>query len=488
MNTFDILSRRRSGVLLHPTSLPGAQDHGDLGHEAYRFVEFLHAAGFSVWQTLPLGPTHADGSPYQCLSVHAGNPLLISLHWLADRDFLPRANLDTQTINRKLRQKYLDRAYARFCENHAEWHEEFAAFETREPWLDDYALFIALRNEHKQQGWMQWPAALRDREPHAMQLARKRLADAVRQVKFEQFIFFVQWRELREYAHRHGVLIFGDMPIFVAHDSADVWAHREYFTVDEHGQSITVAGVPPDYFSKTGQRWGNPLYNWDAMQADGFSWWLERVRSQLELFDLIRIDHFRGFEAFWEIDAAAETAMEGKWVKAPGEALLQKIHDQFHPLPLIAEDLGIITEAVDELRNRFSIPGMKILQFAFGGGAENPYLPQNYEKNCVVYTGTHDNDTTLSWFNELDESLQAHVLDYLGKPSEAMPWPMIRAGLSSVSRLCMIPMQDLLALGEGHRMNTPGTQEGNWQWRYAREQIPEELAGKLLHLNKLYGR
>ena len=482
--------RRRAGILLHPTSLPGAYPSGDLGAAAFRFIDFLSAAGMRVWQMLPLGPTHADGSPYQCLSIHAGNPALISLErlqqwgWLTT-DEVSRAHTDPkhrQTCLRNAHQGYLrevtpqeSTAYAQFLSQHSHW-------------LDDYALYQALRQEHGGQSWWTWSAALRDRAPRALDQARTRLAPVMQQERFEQYVFFRQWSELRHYASTHGVWLFGDMPIFVAHDSADVWGQRDYFLLDKKGQPTVVAGVPPDYFSATGQRWGNPLYNWDRMQADGFRWWLTRVRTQLELFDLLRIDHFRGFEAYWEIPAAETTAVHGRWVPAPGDALFQQLQMQFDPLPLVAEDLGIITREVTALRERYALPGMRILQFAFDGGADNPYPPHRYDRNSVVYTGTHDNDTTLSWFEGLTPQLQHRVRDYLGFPTEAMPWPLIRAALASVADLAIVPMQDVLELGAGQRMNTPGIAAGNWGWRFTWEQVDAGLAPRLRHLTQLYER
>jgi 4-alpha-glucanotransferase len=307
-------------------------------------------------------------------------------------------------------------------------------------------------------------------------------------VRFEQFVFFRQWHELRRAAQTRGVQLFGDLPIFVAHDSADVWAQRGYFDLDAAGQPSVVAGVPPDYFSPTGQRWGNPLYNWARMQADGFRWWIERLRTQLDLFDLVRIDHFRGFEAYWQIPADEATAINGCWVAAPGEALFQALVNELGTLPVVAEDLGMITPAVHRLREQFGFPGMRILQFAFDGGADNPYLPHNHEVNSVVYTGTHDNDTTLAWFEGLSVEQQCSVLDYLGHPGESMPWPLIRAAFASVARFAILPMQDVLQAGSGHRMNIPGSNTDNWQWRFEWDDVPAGLAGRLRHLLRIYGR
>ncbi len=485
-----ITDRRRAGILLHVTSLPGGIGNGDLGAEAYRFIEFLSASGMTVWQVLPLGPTHEDGSPYQCLSVHAGNPLLINLEWLQGRGWLELPEKEAGISALHYRFSCLLEAWKGFQQRATEQERvQLHSFVSQHAdWLEDFSLYMAIRQEQEGRAWSQWPEPLRDREPTALEEARDRLQEEIEAVRFQQYLFFQQWHELRAYARQHGVLLFGDMPIFVAYDSAEVWAHREYFTVDEHGRAQTVAGVPPDYFSATGQLWGNPLYRWERMQEDGFRWWIGRMRTQLELFDFVRIDHFRGFEAFWEIPGEAKTAIEGRWVKAPGEALLNALHESFHALPLVAEDLGVITPEVEALRNKFGLPGMKILQFAFGGDATNPYLPHNHERRSVVYTGTHDNDTTLGWYRTLDEAGKTHLLDYLGHPGEEMPWPVIRTALSSVACLAMLPMQDALELGSEHRMNTPGTTEGNWRWRFQWEQVDSALSSRLAHLVRLYGR
>ncbi|MCK5092238.1 MAG: 4-alpha-glucanotransferase [Gammaproteobacteria bacterium] len=485
-----MLLKRRAGVLLHPSSLPGKSDQGDFGHEAFRFIEFLSACGFSVWQTLPLGPTHSDRSPYQSLSVHAGSLLLISLDWLVDHDWLPSSALDETDINAEYRQACLKKAYAGFCQHADEkMRQAYATFvEEKADWLHDYALFLALRNDAGGRPWMEWPAALRDREAKAMLDANRRFHEECEYVRFEQFVFNMQWNELRDYAHKNGVYLFGDMPIFVAHDSAEVWAHRENFLVDEHGNASVVAGVPPDYFSETGQRWGNPHYAWDHIRKDGFQWWIRRMQSQLKLFDLVRIDHFRGLEAYWEILAESETAQQGHWVKAPGDELLKALFEAFDDLPLVAEDLGTITKEVTDLLYKYKLPGMKILQFAFNGDPENPYLPQNFTENCVVYTGTHDNDTTLAWYETLPEADRKYLHEYLDGSDVPMPWLLNKCALSSVARLAMLPMQDILGLGSGHRMNIPGTTQGNWQWRFEWSQVSDGLAERLRALIQLYGR
>ncbi len=477
-----VLDRRRAGILLHPTSLPS----GELGADAYRFVDFLAAAGISVWQVLPLGPTHEDRSPYQCMSTHAGSEQLINLALLVEWGWLAEQSIAAQddhaTALRTARMAFVgapaaaQRGYQSFLTAHRHW-------------LDDYALYRALRAQHQGIAWWDWPAAVRDRSERSLAQARVELAEAIEQVRFEQFLFFRQWEALRHYANSKGVLLFGDLPIFVAHDSAEVWAQREYFAIDAHGKLLTVAGVPPDYFSESGQRWGNPHYRWEHMQEDGFAWWLTRLRTQLELYDLMRIDHFRGFEAYWEIPAEEETAINGRWVQAPGDAFFTALHRQFDPLPLIAEDLGVITPEVDALRRKYKLPGMKILQFAFDGGPNNPYLPHHHARNGVVYTGTHDNDTTLGWFESLSAELRVHVREYLGAGTEPpMPWPLIRAALASVARLAVLPMQDVLELGAEHRMNMPGTTKGNWNWRFEWEQLPDGLADRLRKMVQMYGR
>lgn len=470
----EIFKQRRTGLLLHPTSLPS----GRLGQDAYRFIDRLAECGVSLWQMLPLGPTHSDGSPYQCLSAHAGNPALI------DRELLAHEwGEEGQASSLEAAESgFLARARPHL-------REAYAAFlETQAFWLEDYALFMALRQEQGGRAWYEWPAPLRAREPSAMREARMRLRRSIDQVRFEQFIFFYQWQKLKDYAHRKGIFLFGDVPIYVAHDSAEVWARPELFSVDAEGRAEDVAGVPPDYFSATGQRWGNPLYRWERHIAEGFAWWKARLATQLAMFDLIRIDHFRGLEAFWAIPAACETAIDGRWIKAPGDALLTALREHFGQLPLVAEDLGIITQEVVALRQRHGLPGMRILQFAFDGHPENPYLPHNHTVDSVVYTGTHDNDTTLGWWHRLDEATRQRVLAYLGHPHDPMPWPLIYAALESVASLVILPLQDVLGLGSEARMNTPGTTEGNWQWRFTWAQWDEACCQKLRQAIECYGR
>ena len=484
------LQERRAGVLLHPTSLPGPWALGDFGIEAYHFIDFLAAAGQRVWQVLPLCPTHSDGSPYQGLSCFAGNPQLIDPYALLEKGWLSEARINEALYTQQSKVGLIDEAYEQFMQlGSPDDKEAFRAFVERESyWLDDYALFFTLKRQHDMAGWTDWPEPVRDRQPEALNEARAAHALAIERIRFEQYLFYGQWIGLKQYANERGILTFGDMPIFVSHDSADVWANRDCFLLDEAGHATVVAGVPPDYFSETGQRWGNPHYDWEWMEGNDFLWWRQRMASQMSLFDLVRIDHFRGFEAYWEIPAFEETAINGRWVKAPGDALFNILHETFDPLHLVAEDLGTITEEVLELRDKYALPGMKILQFAFGGGADNPYLPHNVVENSVVYTGTHDNDTTLGWYQEVEEHVRDHVWEYLGQQQEPMPWPLVRAAYASVARLAVVPMQDLLALGLGHRMNTPGTTEGNWAWRFQWSWVADDLAERIHRLTSLFGR
>jgi 4-alpha-glucanotransferase len=476
-----VFQDRRAGVLLHITSLPSAS----LGSDAYKFVDFLHEAGVTVWQMLPLGPTHSDGSPYQCLSAHAGNATLVCLDTVKKEPWA-----DPKTIIDNTFLTTLVRAFRQFMSNASEEDKsDFRQFCERERfWLEDYVLFREIRHLNHTTAWFDWPAPLRDRQKSALDKIKKEREEALDIRRFGQYLFFKQWLELKSYANKKGISLFGDMPIFVAHDSADVWANPKLFTLDDKGHAVKVAGVPPDYFSSTGQRWGNPLYDWSEHKKQNFKWWQERMQTQLACFDLIRIDHFRGFEACWEIPATSETAIDGTWVKAPGDELFQTLVDKFGELPLVAEDLGIITEEVNALREKYAMPGMKILQFAFGDDAKNPYLPHNHTVDSVSYTGTHDNNTTLGWFNEINDHTKTRVHQYLGETHEAMPWLLIRASLQSVSQLSVIPMQDILGLDAEHRMNVPGTTEGNWSWRFEWDMINEHTAPRIHYLNTLYGR
>ena len=471
-----LLKKRRAGVLLHISSLPSAHYVGDLGEEAYRFVDFLHDIDATVWQTLPINMPHADNSPYQALSAFAGNPDFISLEALHAQGLLLR-KVDTDGLITsktqllagayeafKIRaERKEQRAFTRFCKKQAHW-------------LDDFALFLALRNKFNQSGWHTWPEAYKNRDAKTLKQAHKELVHEMTVIQFTQFVFFTQWLSLKAYAATKNVYLFGDIPIFVAYDSADVWAQPHLFKLDADKNMTVVAGVPPDYFSATGQRWGNPHYNWDAMAADGYAWWISRMATQSELFDIVRIDHFRGLEAAWEIAASEDTAINGQWVLAPGDELLAAIKQALPNICLVAEDLGIITDKVNALRNKYNLPGMKILQFAFSGTEDNPYLPKNIEKNSVVYTGTHDNDTTLGWHISLDEHQRGHFHRYLSATHSKehqpdIPADLINMALASAANLAIIPMQDILALDSSHRMNTPGTSSGNWHWRFNWQQL-----------------
>ena len=479
-----VLDKRRAGVLLHPTSLPG----GDFGLDAFQFVDFMQAAGLSVWQTLPLGPTHADGSPYHCLTVHAINPAFVSLETLVEEGWLAEVPTPANATTRfaALAQAHAgllahgkpeDRtAFENFCAQHGGW-------------LHGYALYQALREEQGERPWWEWPSALRDREPRALDDARVRLKDRLMTIAFTQFVANRQWQAVRAYARSRDILLFGDMPIFVAHDSATVWAHRDCFKLDAAGQPTVVAGVPPDYFSATGQHWGNPHYDWGNLCTQKFDWWIRRLETEFSRFDFVRVDHFRGFEACWEIPADEKTAVNGRWVKVPGVELFDALRAHFGQLPLVAEDLGVITPEVNQLRDRYGLPGMAVLQFAFDGSPDNPYLPHNIKSNTVVYSGTHDNDTTCAWFESLPAQQQLYVVDYLGYLYEPMPWPLVRTALMSVAHLAVFPMQDLLGLGHGQRMNTPGTNSGgNWSWKFSWADVGPDLAERMKRLIRLYGR
>ncbi|MFS8740552.1 4-alpha-glucanotransferase [Synechococcus sp. W70.1] len=501
---------RLSGILLHPTSLPGSFGIGDLGPAAYRFVDFLVESGQRLWQVLPLGPTGWGNSPYMSFSAIAGNPLLISPELLVEAGWL-EANAwedlpqwpaiqagDAERVDYGIvipfKLGLLQRAWATFKEkaSAADW-EAFHAYCAEEAdWLPDYALFMALKEVYGEQEWTQWPPALAQRDPLALQEARDRYADAVTRQMFWQYLFAQQWRSLREYAHQHQVQLIGDVPIYVAADSADVWANRELFQLDEEGRPLWVAGVPPDYFSPTGQRWGNPLYNWEVLKARGYDWWIRRIQAILKQVDYVRIDHFRGFESYWAIPSKAETAVEGEWQKGPGADFFQALADKLGEIPIIAEDLGgEITPEVVQLRDQFSLPGMKVLLFAFGAGPDNPHLPHSYERNFVVYTGTHDNNTIVGWFEDPDrpEWEKQNLLRYLGcQGSAGIHWDLIRLALASVADLAIIPLQDVMGLGAEARMNFPGRAENNWAWRYREEMLRPELAQRLAEMSVTYGR
>jgi 4-alpha-glucanotransferase len=439
---------------------------------------------------LPVGPPDEDRSPYFSRSVHAGDPTHIDLGDLVQAGLIPESVPHPHEPWPHFRKRRLLEALIGF-ENRAEARAraDYDAFiAAHRHWLLDDGLFLALRAEHHGSPWWQWRPELRDRDAGALAAAHERHRAAVEQFVFEQFLFDQQWRALREHAQRRGVALFGDIPIYVAHDSVETWAHRENFQLDGQGMPLAVAGVPPDYFSADGQLWGTPLYDWRAMQLDQFRWWMIRLATQLERVDLLRIDHFRGLESYWAIPAGAVSAREGAWQPAGGAALLERAREQLGHLPFVAEDLGVITPAVEQLRRRFDLPGMRILQFAFDGSAANPYLPHNHQARSVVYTGTHDNDTTRGWFEKLDASARRHVLDYLGGRADEIVPAMVRAALASVAELAILPLQDLLGLGTEARMNTPGTTAGNWRWGFEWHQLPADFIARWSHMNRLYGR
>jgi 4-alpha-glucanotransferase len=502
---------RRSGVLLHPTSLPGPHGAGDLGGAAHRFASWLAEAGQRLWQVLPLGPTGYGDSPYQALSGRAGNPLLVSLEvlrnegWLEDADLAgaPAGDGAAAELHAALgwKRARLARAAAAFARGaRGETSADLEAFRAREAaWLPDWALFAVLKESHGGRPWTEWPAPLARRDPAALDAARARHAEETFAEEFAQWCFFRQWSALRDRCRALGVALMGDVPIYVAHDSVEVWTRPELFRLDARGHPAAVAGVPPDYFSASGQLWGNPLYDWDAVARDGWRFWIERVRGALALVDRIRLDHFRGFEAYWEVPAGADTAAAGRWVPGPGAAVFEALERALGPLPFVAENLGVITPEVEALRRRFGLPGMAILQFAFGDDPQAPtFQPHNYARDTVAYTGTHDNDTTVGWWEggagdsvrtvEDVAREKAFALAYLGTDGREMHWVMIRALLASVADTAVVPLQDVLGLGSEARMNTPATLGGNWRWRFREEALGAGHAARLAALARLYGR
>jgi 4-alpha-glucanotransferase len=491
---------RASGVLVHPTSFPGQFGIGDLGPSAFVMLDYLASARQTLWQVLPLGPTGYGESPYSLLSAFAGNPKLVSPERLVADGLLSADDLAEAPIFPTKRVAYhqvgpwkhelLRRSFDRFqrrasrdlCQN----FEAFCA-EQRE-WLADYALFLALKAAHQDLPWVEWPAPLARREPDALAAAERELADEVAFHSYAQFLFFRQWDDVRQAAHNRGMRIIGDLAIFVAHDSSDVWAHPQLFALAPDGRPTVVAGVPPDYFSRTGQRWGNPLYQWEVLANTGYTWWIERVRQARMLVDLIRLDHFRGFEAYWEIPAREPTAEHGRWVPGPGVELFRAIAAALGDVPFIAEDLGVITPEVRALQRTLGFPGMRVLQFAFGSDAANDHLPHSYVRDSLVYTGTHDNDTTRGWFAAAGPEEQAHALAYLGTTPKQVVWSMVRAALASIADLAIIPLQDLLQLDHSARMNTPAKPAGNWAWRCTASQLTTPIAARMANLTTLYGR
>ena len=502
---------RSSGVLLHPTSLPGSHGVGDFGPEAYRFIDFLQASGQKLWQVLPLNPTGYADSPFQCFSASAGNPLLISLDRLADQGLLSHAELQNvpafptesvayEAVN-QFKMPLLEGAATKFfADASAQSRSAFDGFcAANAGWLDDFALFMAIKRAHRLAAWTHWPADIAARRPQAIQQASRDLAPKVLAEKFFQYEFFRQWQELRDYGRGKNIRVIGDVPIYVAHDSADVWANRQFFLLDERGNPLKMSGVPPDYFSATGQLWGNPIYNWPLLEQTAYRWWIGRMRSALRLYDFVRIDHFRGFEAYWEVPAGETTALHGRWVKGPGAALFSVLRKEFGELPIIAENLGVITPEVEAIRHEFGLPGMAILQFAFGNDPQAPtFKPHNYVRDLVAYTGTHDNDTVVGWWNSGggDSTRTAHDIAkehayaraYLGFIDEPIHWVLIHGIMASVANTAIAPMQDVLGLGSEARMNLPGKASGYWKWRMNPGAATDEIAKRLKEMVTLYDR
>ncbi len=499
--TSALLERRTSGILLHPTSLPGPYGSGDLGPAAYAFADFLARAGQSWWQMLPVGPPGASDSPYDSPSSMAGSAWLVSLEQLVhDRllrgeEIAPTGLGKSGRAARKFREQRLRLAAERFARKRTRSIER--ALESLRDgsgrWFADWVMFSALQRAHRGKHWTEWEPELRDRKPPALRRARRELADEIAFHEFVQAAFDQQWRELRQYCRERGIALFGDAPMFVAHDGADVWANRELFFLDREGRQRVVAGVPPDAFSKTGQLWGNPLYDWRRMQKRNFGWWLERFGSMFERFDAVRLDHFIGFRRYWEVEAGARTAQRGRFVRVPGEALFTRVRAELGSLPFVAEDLGLVTPEVTALRDRFGLPGMRVLQFAFGDGGSD-YLPHRFTRNSVVYTGTHDNDTIVGWFRRLaagsarQRREHRRVLDYVGTNGAEIHWDLMRVAQMSVANVAIFPIQDVLGLGSKARMNVPGTTEGNWRWRLSPEQLSPAIATRLRAMTESYER
>ena len=506
-------NERASGILLHPTSLPGGFGIGDLGEAAYRFVDFLYDTGQHLWQMLPLGAIRGvyDNSPYQSLSIFAGNTMLISLDKLAEEGFLERSDLEApefpaHTVDYEaitsFKAPLLKKSFRMFRNkaDAAEFSRLEAFCHKNNFWLDDYSLFLALKEMHQHTAWNTWEKDIKWRQPGAIQYWRKQLSDDIDSHKYQQYQFYKQWSGIRDYCHRCGIKLIGDIPIFVAFDSADVWCRPELFYLDASGQPTVVAGVPPDYFSKTGQRWGNPLYRWDVLAKENYQWWVERFHANLVLVDVIRLDHFRGFEKYWEIPATETTAINGRWTAGPGADFFKAITAHLGEIPIIAEDLGVITPEVDRLREQFGFMGMRVLQFAFGNDPKaDDYKPHNYPRNCVVYTGTHDNDTTVGWFRDTNpesttqsikerKAERQEALKYLGTDGHEINWDFIRLALQSVAKMAVTPLQDVLGLGSEARMNIPGTASGNWRWRFSWDMITSEMKNRLLEMTRSSGR
>lgn len=491
---------RSCGILCHPTCMPGPYGIGELGPGTHQFLDFLQSANLGYWQVLPLGPTGFGDSPYQPFSAFAGNPLLIGLDELVEVGLLERADLASAPSFPAGRVSYGDvidfkgralrRSYESFCRAApAPVRDEWSAYcEANRAWLGDFCLFMALKQRFGWTPWVEWERSIALHEPQAVQAWRTALREEVDLHSYLQFLFARQWLRVKEHARAAGIRLIGDVPIYVGHDSADVWGHRELFRLDENGLPTVIAGVPPDYFSPTGQRWGNPHYRWDVLQATGYAWWVSRLRTVLSQVDVVRLDHFRGFSGSWEVPAQEETAMHGRWVKGPGREFFESAHQQLGGLPIIAEDLGLISADVISLRQELGLPGMRVLQFAFDSDASNVHLPHNHPRDCVVYTGTHDNDTSLGWYASCSEDVKQRARLYTGMHGRDMNWALVRLAMTSVADLAIIPLQDALGLGSESRLNQPGKAHGNWTWRYSPEQLRPELAEALRELAILTGR
>ncbi len=491
------MEERYSGILLHPVSLPGKYGIGSIGEEARRFILWLKHSGQKIWQILPLGPTNWSNSPYQCFSAFAGNPDLIDLDGLVKTGYLksgelspgidfPPAVIDYNAV-RKFREPILLIAFNRFRSQGGFSSDDYLMFWNEHSWwLGSYSLFYACRKNKKGKDWSFWDEPLKMCDQEILSSMALSLKEDVEYQKFIQFIFLRQWISLKKFANENGVRIFGDIPLYVAYDSADVWANQDIFMLDKNKKPLLVGGVPPDYFSKTGQLWGVPVFDWDRLKQRNYDWWLARIHYNLRMFDLVRIDHFRGLESFWAVPYGEKTAVKGQWLKAHGDAMLRILQSHLGHMPVIAEDLGTISDEVRELRKNYSLPGMKVLQFAFQSDASNEHLPHNHRNDFVVYTGTHDNDTTAGWLKTLKRKEELLLNRYFDSPS-VHHWTMIRAALSSVAQIAIIPMQDVLGLGSSTRMNKPGTLKGNWKWRLSSSNWDKE--GEKLHeLTRAFGR
>ncbi|PKD43451.1 4-alpha-glucanotransferase [Rhodohalobacter barkolensis] len=491
---------RSCGTLVHPTSFPSKYGMGDLGYEAERFIDFLVRTNQTIWQVLPLGPTGYGNSPYASYSAFAGNHYLISLDRLVDKGLLNKDEVEKAELpvmnkaeyekSYELKERLFKKAAKSFYADMSdEDKENLNSFKKKNSvWLHDYCLFMTCLKANDKQPWNEWDKDLAQRKPKAIAKVEKNQKEEIEYQLWLQFEFFNQWYELKSYANKKGIRVVGDIPIFVDHNSSDVWSNPKYFAVDKQGNRQLVAGVPPDYFSETGQLWGNPLYKWDALEKDNFSWWVDRFRQMFDLYDSIRVDHFRGFDAYWEVKASEETAIKGRWVKGPGKKLFKSIKKELGELPIIAEDLGVMTPEVEELRDSFDFPGMKILQFAFDSDSTNNFLPHNYPQNCVVYTGTHDNDTTIGWYVQAPDVEKHRMREYTKSDGREPEWELVRLGMLSVADQAIFPLQDFMSLGTEHRMNLPGTVGDNWLWRYTNDMLNSVDEGRIKLLAEMGNR